>query len=313
MRSLLLAALLCAPASTLAAKNTFIEGGTRTITGYDEFLFLGWKDGCSAALQYFSYPPLGTVMAGLPDTWLIGSITIPPDTVDPKARWVSRGISALAWRKSEAIQLTEVLVREGYVPNGHIERIRDAQVAVRPGLAHVIHSTTAFRLGYRTKWPPKRYRLRTIHYSPLGTCALMVFRYPKRPRRSYRWKLVRLLNPDVRRKRARAHVTNGLLLYKEADLYGAEEELEIAADMDPEYPTALYHHSRLLAAHGRFDEALISLGAAVDRDQRFQFSAKKAIEFQELHRRPVFKDIVGGKRWRLFKREFDDEFEETER
>lgn len=45
-----------------------------------------------------------------------------------------------------------------------------------------------------------------------------------------------------------------------------------------------------------FDEALISLGAAVDRDKRYGERAKKAIEFEELHRRPVFKDIVGRKR-----------------
>lgn len=313
MRILLLAALLAAPISAFAASSTFVEVGTRTITGYDEFTFLGWRDGCSAALQYFSYPPIGASMWGLPDTWLIGSVTIPPDTVNPKARWVSRGITAMAWNKDEAIQRTEELLREGYVAGGHVERIRDAKVADRPGLAHIIQSTTTFRLGYRTKWPPRRYKLREVHYSPLGTCAMLVFRYPRRPRRSYRWKLVRLLNPDVRRKRARAHVTNALLLYQETDLYGAEDELAIAADMDPEYPAALYHHARLLAAHGRFDEAIVSLGAAVDHDKRYGEKAKKAIEFVEIRRRPVFKDIVGRRRWQIFKTEFDAEFESTER
>jgi len=103
-----------------------------------------------------------------------------------------------------------------------------------------------------------------------------------------------MLNPDVRRKRARAHVTNGLYLYKErSDIYAAEEELAIAAEMDSDYPLALYYHAALLSTHGLFERALARLRAAVKLKPAYAKKARKAPEFEALRKDLRFIDIVG--------------------
>jgi tetratricopeptide (TPR) repeat protein len=100
----------------------------------------------------------------------------------------------------------------------------------------------------------------------------------------------------VRRRRARAHVTNGILLYKEEmDIYSAEAELGIAADMDSDYPLALYYHAQLLSTHGRYDKALERLKAAVKLKPKYKEKAWKADEFESLRRDLRFQAIVEKK------------------
>ena len=279
-----------------AQAATILQVGKESETGYDEFMFLGWNNTCAVAVSYFSYPPLGQGLRGQPDYWVIGKHTIEPGDVDVITRWSDKGITSKAWDPNKAKAATEALLKEGFGPAGHAETIRDAETADRPGLAEIIASTDSFNLSYMTDWPKSAYKMSSVYYSPLSNCALVVLRDEDNHRESYRWKLIRLLNPGVRRTRARAHVTNGLLLYKEQmDIYAAEAELAIAAEMDPEYPLALYYHAQLLATHGRFDEALARLKAAVKLKPEYKKKAWKAEEFESLKRDLRFQAIVEKK------------------
>lgn len=293
MRLALLALALAFPALSQAAPPP-MKAGKVAYSGYDDFLFIGWNDSCSVALQYFSYPPLGTGLRGIPDNWRIGTLSIEPGNVTVAVLWADKGMTSNAWDKGRAIEATENLIRAGHVSSGHVEKIRTAHVANRPGLSAIIHSTATFDLGYILKWPPTRFKLDTIHYSPLSNCAFLIFRNKRKPRDTYRYRLVRMLNPGVRRKRARAHVTNGLFLYKEeADIYGAEEELGIAAEMDSDYPLALYYHAALLSTHGNFENSLERLKAAIKLKPEYAKKARKAPEFESLWRDRRFIAIAG--------------------
>lgn len=55
---------------------------------------------------------------------------------------------------------------------------------------------------------------------------------------------------------ANAHNTLGFILWQEGDLERAEEELRIALELDPTFPTALTNLARLLVDAGRYDAAL---------------------------------------------------------
>ncbi|MFH1724413.1 MAG: tetratricopeptide repeat protein [Elusimicrobiota bacterium] len=292
-----LLSLLLAPPAVARPATLIVEQGTRTVAGYDEFLFLGWNDACSVAIQYFGYPPAGQGLQGIPDRWRIGSFTIPPDDVDEEIYWAYRWKEGRHWDRTASEKATEKLLREGYTVSGRVETIRDAPTADQPGLDEILHSTATFEIAYRMTWPPSQYRLTHVHYSPLGTCVFFVFRDLTAPRDGYRTKLARIHNPGVRRKRARAHATNGLLLYKQGvDLYAAEEELAIAVATDPDYPLGRYYHAMLLALHGRFEESLEDLKEAVARDPRYAKKAEEAVEFESLYRDQRFKAIVEGAR-----------------
>jgi len=281
-------ALAAAPAAAVE------KAGRQTAYGYDELTFLGWNDACSVAFQYFSYPPVGDGLRGTPDAWRVGRLTIDPGTVDVEAQWVDQGKSSLAWDKNRVNKMTEELIRTGYAPAGTVEIIREAPVYERRGLRHILHSTAAFQLSYHTTWPKPAFKLGEIHYSPLSNCAFLVFRNSWTPRDSYRYKLVRMLNPGVRRKRARAHVTNAIFLYKErTDIYAAEEELRIAAAMDPEYPLALYYHAVMLANHGRYDESLQRLEAAIKYKPEYAAKSQQEPEFETLWKDTRFRKLVG--------------------
>lgn len=289
----LILALTAAPGH---AYEELTRASTMSKTGYDEFVFLGWGSACSVAVQYFSYPPLGSGLSGQPDYWLIGVHKIEPGYVDVQTDWEDKGISAQAWDRARASQATEAALKRGYGPDGYVETIRDAPAASRPGLAEVLQSTESFHLSYMTDWPARDFRLSNVYYSPLSNCALLVFRNQNTPRDSYRWKLLRLLDPGVRRTRARAHVTNGLLLYKEeADIYAAEEELAIASQMDPGYPLGLFYHAQILSLHGRFEEALARLETAVKLKPEYKRKAREAVEFEAMWKDSRFHAIVGKK------------------
>lgn len=299
--------LLPSPVAASFASLQFIDAGTKTLSGYDEFIFLGWDRACSAAIQYFSYPPTGESLQGQPDTWSIGTLTIAPGASVVDKSWSYQGISQKAWDKSAAERSTAELLRASYKNAGHLERIRTAPVADRPGLSAVIHSTAAFTLGYAPQWPPERYKLYRVHYHPLGDCALILFRDILSPRDSYRYNLVRLQNPGARRTRARAHATNAIMLYQKSDIYAAEEELAIAVEMDPHYPLALYYHALLLANHGRFEDSLDRLQEAVRRNAKYREQARAAIEFESVRKTQRFREIIGRTGRPILKPEYEDD------
>lgn len=308
MRPLVLALLL--PGLAAAQDGRVVDTGRATRTGYDEFRFIGFSQACSAAIEYFSYPPTGKGLQGVPEAWKIGTITLDPGSKRETESWRYAGVIQEAWRRAEADMALETLAREGYDRPGAPEKVRDAPLAKHPDLARILPNPRTFQLGYRTQWPEAPWRLAGVHYHPLGNCALVLFRDERRPRDSWRWKLVKILNPGVRRKRARAHLTNGLLLYEAADIYGALEEAAIAAAMDPGYAAARYHHAVLLAAHGKFDQALVELEAAVAADPDFKAKAREAVEFERLRGRPGFRRLTDTDRHKWLVTDTDEPLDE---
>lgn len=269
-----------------------VDTGTRTLTGYDEFRFLGWNDGCSVAYQYLSFPPVGEAMQGVPVRWDIGSWAIRPGEVEPRVSWVEHGIAGSSWDKARAERGLAWLSKRGYYRQGRMERVRRPQETDPQGLEPALPSTTTFQLGYKTLWPPPKFKLSEVYYSPLATCGFFVFRDTTNVRDSYTFKLVRIQNPGVRHLRARMHVSDGLMLYQASDIYGALQELATASAIDPDYALARYHHAVLLTTHGAPEEALEELAAALTLDPKFLEQAKTAVEFAKLRKTPQYKKMA---------------------
>lgn len=261
----------------------------------EEFSFLGWAGSCSAALRHLRHPAKGEGM-GEPKYWRVGTLSIAPGASKPGEDWTLDSGQNRFWDPSLERKVSERLSRS-HSQRGYTETIRDAPLGPSPELAGLILTTAPFQTS-TTRWPGPPFALRKVHYHPLGNCALFVFRETGAgPKARFDWRLVRLLNPGARKQRARAHATNGILLYeKSSDLDGGLEELAIAARMDPSYAPARYHHSILLAAQGRFDEALPELKAAIELDPKLADEARDCAEFELLRDDPRFLSILGVRR-----------------
>ena len=282
------------PAAEAAAPK--LVGGAVSIErqkAHDEFAFLGWDPACSAAVQRVSFPPFGEGMLGEPKAWEFGSLAIAPGASRPKANWIYDSRKDAFWSASQAKKASETLTKTHAV-KGFSEDVRDGPVGDQPGLAELLTTTSSFKSAGSPNWPPDSFRLSEVHYHPLITCALLVFSTRGSPEEAdYRFVLIRLLNTNARRRRTDAHAANGLLLYSKAfDPEAAEAELAIAARMDPQYAPGRYHHAVMLAALGRFDEALEELAAAVRLDKSWSKKAKEALEFDSLRDDERFLDIV---------------------
>lgn len=279
----LLAALLAGPAAA-QSRNTYIAVGTATRSGYEELSVVGWGEGCSVGVKYLRYPGEGMGLRGIPDVFRLGTISLAPDAGAQAERWTLNSDGGRGWSAEDMAAALERLKDRGrHDKKGTIEHLRTARVADQPGLAALLTSTNVFQSDPPLGGFPERYRFTAVYYSPLVSCALFDFYDYRSPRDGHRLVLARLPEPGVRRSRARAHVTNALLFYRnEGDLAGAEAELAVASAMDPQYPLARYHHALLLSLHGRFNEALESLKVAVTRDGAFAVEARKAPELEAL-------------------------------
>ncbi len=295
-RALLLALTLFAAPARAQSVPKLILVGTATRSGYEELSILGWAGGCSVGMQYLRYPPEGQGMSGVPDAWRLGTVALPPDAAEQVETWSYTSSHGHGYAREDMAAAAAVLKDAGrHDRRGTVERLRYGRVADQPGLEGLLMSTAVFKTDPPLGGFPERFRFSEVHYSPLGSCALFLFQDIRSPRDGYRTKLVRLPEPGVRRVRARAHVTNALLLYRnDADITGAEAELAVASAMDPGYPLARYHHAVLLTLHGRFEEAIESLKVALKRDPSWAAEARRAGEFEPLQGDPRFKAILAA-------------------
>ncbi|TPW21406.1 MAG: hypothetical protein FD126_720 [Elusimicrobia bacterium] len=281
---LALALALAAPGALAQGRSTIVHVGTATRSGYEELGIVGWGEGCSVAIRYLRYPPEGVGLRGVPDAFRIGTITLSPDAAEQKERWVYASESGRGWAPEDMDKTAAYLRDQGrHDRKGTVEHLRSARVADQPGLQALLTSTAVFQSDPPLGGFPERYRFTSVYYSPLVSCALFDFTDRRSPQDGHRLVLARLPEPGVRRSRARAHVTNALLFYRnEGDLTSAEAELAVASAMDPQYSLARYNHALLLSLHGRFNEALASLKVAVTRDGAFAVEARKAPELEAL-------------------------------
>lgn len=294
--ALALLALFAAPDALAQGRNTFIAVGTATRSGYEELSLVGWGEGCSVAVKYLRYPPEGFGLRGIPDAFRIGTISLAPDGTAQVERWMYSSDRGRGWSAKDMEAAAERLRDQGRHDNkGTTERLRKGRVGDQPGLEALLTSTAVFQADPPLGGFPERFRFLAVHYSPLISCALFDFADPASPRDGHRLVLARLPEPGVRRARARAHVTNALLLYRhDGDLTAAEAELAVASAMDPNYALARYHHALLLSLHGRFNEALASLKAAVTQDGAFAVEARKAPELEALKNDPRLKALLAA-------------------
>lgn len=291
----LLALALSAPADA-APRPYLVRGGTATLTGYEEFSHLGWGDACSIAVKYLRFPKEGVGMRGIPDAFRVGIISLGPQDDKQAERWTYASDKGTGYSPESLAAVSEELRDKGrHDQAGTVERLRFRRVADQPGLEDFLMSTAAFRTDPVISGIPDRFRFSAVYYSPLGSCALFLFQDAGNHRDGIRTVLARLPEPGIRHQRARAHVTNGLLFYRnEADLAAAEAELAVAATMDPRYGLARYHHAVLLTLHGRFDEAVASLKAAVARNAEYADEARRAPEFDALREDGRFLAILAS-------------------
>lgn len=296
MTQALFLALALAASADAARAPIYVAVGTATRTGYEDFAVLGWGEACSVAVQYLRYPPEGAGLRGVPEAFRVGIISLPPNAEAQEEHWTYTSDKGQGFSSENLTRVVAALRDEGrHDRPGTQERLRYSRVADQPGLASLLFSTAVFKADPPLDGVPERFRFRAAHYSPLGSCALFEFIDPASPRDGLRTQLARLPEPGVRRARARAHVNNALLLYRnDADLTAAEAELAIAAAMDPKYPLGRYNHALLLTLHGRFDEALESLKVAIKRDGTWAEEARRATEFEPLREDPRFLALLAA-------------------
>ncbi|MBI5203037.1 MAG: hypothetical protein HY925_15705 [Elusimicrobia bacterium] len=265
---------------------------SRVRFGYEEVELVGWNDGCSVAIRHFRYPPSVEGAQVEPNWGRLGTVSLDPDQTRPSTRWALQVKEGFPFSKGYELAGQEQLSRGGYKKPGFTERVRPEPVASGRDLDLVIHTTSSLEVGYTVPYASAPYVLSSVHYSPLSTCAFLVFKKPGHPPNLYKYQLVRV-PVDVRRRRAQAHLTNALLLYKkQSDTYGALEEAEVAAAMDPRLAEGRYQYAVMLALHGRFDESLKELHEAVLIDGKWAKEAKLAVEFEDLWKQPRFKQAL---------------------
>lgn len=288
--------LLAGAQAGAQGRSTVVAVGTATRSGYEEVGVVGWGEGCSVAVRYLRYPPEGEGLRGVPDAFRIGTLTLAPDAETQTERWTYASDSGRGWSPEDMAAAAAHLRDEGrHDRKGTVERLRAGRVAEQPGLAELLTSTAVFQTDPPLGGFPARFRFSAVYYSPLVSCGLFDFADRRSPGDGHRLVLARLPEPGARRARSRAHVTNALLLYRnDGDLTAAEAELAVASAMDPAYPLARYHHALLLSLHGRFNEALDSLKAAVSRDGAFALQARKAPELEALKDDPRLAAVLAA-------------------
>lgn len=281
MRALLLLVL----AAPLAAQEPQLER--------EELTLLGWNDACSVAVKHHSYPVRGTAIYGEPIGTRLGTVTIPPGEQGLKARWFYEATGPNTFDAARIARIEKDLRKLGYRRKGYPETVRPNPSRAQPGLAETILSTATLSLRGGLSWPGRGWRWSGADYSPLGTCALLIFDSLEAPPRKA-WLMARTYNPRLRLERSRAHAANARLLFSAGELEEATAEAGTAAALAPEAALSRYVHAALLAMSGRDDEAVAELKAAIELDPRKRKEARADRDFETLRQRRDFRDLVGA-------------------
>ena len=260
---------------------------------HETWKVIGWSDSCGVAFEHFYFPKLGEDMASEPLETHIGTAMIAPGKEDYVARWTFEATGRLSYSEQAVAKAEKDLRKGGYVRPGYLEVIQDAAIGDQPLLAETILSTETLQARLKKAWPPQpEWRWAGGSYSPLGTCALLVFEHRASPRH-YRLLLARVYNPRVRLDRAYAHASNARLLFNAGSLDIAATEAETAAALAPELPIARYEHAAMLALTGNPNQAVDELSAAVKLDDAYADKARGDLDFADIKDRQDFREITG--------------------
>ena len=279
----LLLGLLFRPAAAQNMEDVDIDHETWSV--------IGWNDGCGVAFEHYYYPKQGQALADEPISTKIGTASIAPGKEKYSARWAYAADGRLSWDERVVKKTEDDLKKGGYNRAGYPEIIQDAPIGNQPLLAETILSTGTLMSRVKNGWPETVWRWAGGNYSPLGTCALLVYENRTAPRH-YRLFLVRVYNSRVRTDRAYAHASNARLLFNAGSLAIAAPEAETAAALDPDLPIGRYEHAAMLALTGNPNEAVEELAAAIKLDAKYGPMAAEDLDFADLRERPDFREMT---------------------
>lgn len=254
--------------------------------------FLGWNKACSVAIAHYGYPKRGDGIEDDPVMTRIGTLTIAPGREAAKARWSAAWEGQFTWRGADAARLREDLKRAGYASPGVAETVLPGPVPPDWDLERVLLSTQTFRTKAPSGFPGPGWRLASVRYSPLGSCALLVYAKEGASRDFFTPLLIRVGNPAARLERAAGHVTNAVLLFQNGDAAGGLAETATAVQMNPDSAPAHYHRAAMLALTGSNEEALPELAAAVRLEPKYRQKARTDKDFESLTSMPRFKELT---------------------
>jgi len=260
----------------------------------ETFSVVGWNDACSVAVAHYGYPPLGEGARDEPVLTEIGTFTIPPGEQSARVQWDINWTGVGTWQPGQAARALSDLAAAGYSHAGFAELVRSQRISSQPGPAQVLLSTTVFSMRSTAGWPNRGWNWDQVVYSPLGNCALFVFRADRQGDAFYSFLLLRVYNPSARGRRAQAHLDSAVLAYDTGDLPGALEESAIAAQMVPDMAQARYRHAAMLCLSGRNDESLAELDAALRLDPKLKAKALHDPDFESLRAFSHFQSLTGG-------------------
>lgn len=255
----------------------------------EDLAVLGWNKGCSVAVNHLGFPARGEAIYDEPVMTRIGTLTIGPGSQAVETYWSADWTGANTWKPDEARKLLTEFVASGYDFRGYVEKLRAEPAAPeRPELEETLRSTATLAIRAKLDWPAPPWRLATINYNRTASCVLLIFEHDRR----FQYLLTRIYDMKARPERARAHLTNGLLLFNRGDLEGALAETSIAASMYPTGAANRYHHAAMLALTGELDKAIAELREAIKLNPRYREQARTERDFENLRDLPDFNALV---------------------
>lgn len=267
-----------------------------TPEGYAQHVFqerlevVGWNKGCSVGVAHYGYPDPSVVKMPDPIVTLIGSLSLAPGQNKPEIHWLMTRDGLYTYEAADAKNALDHLAAHDYKRPGTVEKL--LVLDERQPLEDVLASTASLSAAAAEGWPPPTFKLSEIHYSPLGTCALLVYRFKESPRPYFQYLLTRIKDPSIRKVRAQAHAANSVLLFERGDSPAALAEAKLSAELAPEFPPARYRHAAMLSLSGSLDEAVEELAQALRRDKALKAKARKNPDFENLKDHPRFIELT---------------------
>ncbi len=225
-----------------------------------------------------------------PIVTLIGSLSLAPGESQPEIHWLMTRDGLYTYEEADAKNARAYLAKHDYNRPGTVEKLLSLEE--RQPLEDVLLSTASLSAAAATGWPPPTFKLSEIHYSPLATCALLVYRFKESPRPYFQYILTRIKDPSIRKVRAQAHAANSVLLFERGDSPAALMEAKTAAELAPEFPPARYRHAAMLSLSGSLEESMEELAQALRRDKSLKAKARKNPDFENLKDNPRFQELT---------------------
>ncbi len=251
---------------------------------------IGWGRGCAVAVNHSG---LTSRIRGLPEEpafQRVGILSLVPGK-GLRTNWTMEASSPTPDQLQAGAAEVKRLGKSGYAAPGQIEELPPIPTGLAAADA-VLFSTATLGVSAPGGLPGAELRLERIHYSPLKTCALLVYVYKAFRQETRQFVLARLTRPGGRRERAQARLSLAKWLFDQGGLAPALAHAGLAAQLAPENAVIRYEHATYLALNGRLDEALDELAEAIQRSPQLRGQAAEDRDFESLAENPQFKKLL---------------------